>query len=53
MNKEWIKRNGRLVYICTTCANEKFMSSDLSDCICADCGSDNGWKEYKVKNQGG
>lgn len=34
--QEWIKKNGKVVHICSTCENEKHMSGDLSDCICGD-----------------
>ena len=32
--------------ICDSCCHRHEMTSDLSGCICADCGSDNGWKHY-------
>ena len=48
--QEWVKKNGKVVHICSTCENEKHMSGDLSDCICADCGSDNGWNKFKLKH---
>ena len=31
---------------CDMCCHKVEMTRDLKDCICADCGSDNGWKHY-------
>lgn len=47
MREEWIKKNGKFIHICDTCDNKKFMTPDLQDSICGDCGSDNGWNKYK------
>ena len=43
---EYIWKDGKRFHICDTCCHKVEMTRDLSDCICGDCGSDNGWKEY-------
>ena len=44
--------DGRQFSICNVCGNEKFMTYDLSDSICADCGKDNGFEKFKLKIKG-
>jgi hypothetical protein len=43
--------DGKLVHICDTCCHRVEMTRDLNNCICADCGSDNGWLHY-LKEEG-
>ena len=43
---EYIWKDGKRFHICDTCCHKVEMTRDLSDCICGDCGSDNGWNEY-------
>jgi len=46
---EYIWKDGKRFHICDTCCHKVEMTRDLSDCICGDCGSDNGWKHYLQK----
>ena len=40
--------DGRQLSICNVCENEKSMTYDLSNCVCEDCGSDNGFDKFKL-----